>query len=264
MPFESDRRVALHGALNFRDVGGFFAADGRKVRRGVLFRSDALSRLTDEDLRTIDRLGLQTIVDLRTAQERSSEPDRLPPGSSVRCVHLPMRDPTIPDSRLRLLVRLAYHGASTDFDALLRKHYAAFAFQCTDSVGALMRLLADQASLPALVHCTAGKDRTGFTMAVLLLSLGVPAEDVLADHVISNELLRPLIPRYLRSLRWLSLGRVSAAQAMPLLEARAEHLEQVVAQICDRYGTIGHWLEQACGVDRQVQRRLAALLLTEG
>jgi protein-tyrosine phosphatase len=262
MPFDKQRHIPLQGAFNLRDVGGLAAADGAWVRRGVLFRSDALARLTDADLRALERLGLRTIVDLRTAQERASAPDRLPPGNGIKCVHLAMRDPSMPDSRLRMMAELVYRGRSMDFDALLQRHYMAFAFQCTQSMGALVHLLADASSFPALVHCTAGKDRTGFTMAVLLLSLGVSSRDVMADHLATNELLQPSIPGYVRTLRWLSLGRLGAQQVMPLLEARAEHLEQVVGEICGRHGSVQGWLEAHCGVRRDTHQRLADLLLT--
>lgn len=263
MPSVDDRHVPLQGAVNFRDVGGFVAADGRRVRRGVLYRSDSLARLTDADLCVVDQIGLRTVVDLRTKQERASGPDRLPKGR-IRCVHLPMRDPSAPDSRIRLLAWLIRRGPSVDFDAVLRRLFMAFAFQCTESVGALLRIVADPANLPALVHCNAGKDRTGFTMAVVLSSLGVSAEDVIADHVRTNELLLPSIPRYVNFLRWLSLGRVSEQQVMPLLEARADHLEHVFAQIHEKHGSLQTWLERACGVDLATQQRLAVNLLTEG
>ena len=262
MPSADERHIPLHGAVNFRDVGGLDAANGKKVRRGLLFRSDALARLTDADLRVVDRLGLRTIIDLRTAPERASGPDRLPASSGLRCVHLPMRDPATPDSRMRLLVWLVRHGPSADFAAILKQQYTAFAFHCTESVGALLHLIAEPANLPALVHCNAGKDRTGFAMAVVLLSLGVCVQDVIADHVSTNEFLRPLIPRYVKTLRWFSLGRVGAQQILPMLEARADQIEHVVGQICDKHGSIEDWMQQACGVDLDIQRRIADQLLT--
>jgi protein-tyrosine phosphatase len=261
MPFDSGRHVALHGAFNFRDVGGLPAAGGRPVRRGLLFRSDSLSRLTPADLQTVQGLGLRTVVDLRATRERASAPDRLPQGQGIRCVHLPMRDPTVPESRLRMMAELVLRGPSTDLGALLRQHYTAFAFQCGASVGALLRLIADEANLPLLVHCTAGKDRTGFTVAVVLRILGVSVEDVLADHLVTNELLRPALPRYVRMLRWLSLGRLTEAQMMPLLEARAEDLEDVLREIEVRHGSIERWLEEECGVGAEHRERIAQALV---
>jgi len=261
MPFDPDRQVALQGAFNFRDVGGLTTAGGRKVRRGLLFRSDSLSRLTPADRRTVQGLGLRTVVDLRTTRERASAPDRLPRGQGIRCVHLPMRDPTVPESRLRLMAQLTVRGPSTDLGALLRQHYQAFAFQCGASVGALLRLVAEETNLPLLVHCTAGKDRTGFTVAVVLRIVGVSVEDVLADHLVTNELLRPALPRYVRMLRWLSLGRLTKDQMMPLLEARAEDLENVLREMEARHGSIEHWLEEECGVGGDVREGIVRVLV---
>jgi protein-tyrosine phosphatase len=154
------------------------------------------------------------------------------------------------------MAELVYRGPSTDLGALLRQHYEAFAFQCGASVGALLRLVAEETNLPLLVHCTAGKDRTGFTMAVVLRIVGVSVEDVLADHLVTNELLRPALPRYVRMLRWLSLGRLTEAQMMPLLEARAEDLENVLREIEVRHGSMERWLEEGCGVGREVRERI--------
>jgi len=257
-----DRHVPLQGAANFRDVGGLSAAGGRMVRRGLVFRSDSLARLTDADLKLVGRLGLRTVVDLRTVQERASGRDRLPEGS-IRCIHLPMSDPSVPDSRIRMVADLILRGPSTDFDRFLRQQYRAFATHCAGAVGTILRLIADPDNHPVVVHCNAGKDRTGFTTAVLLLCLGVAESDVLAEHVRTNEYLRASIPRYVRALRWLSLGRVSARQVMPLLEARADHLEQVLERIRVSHGSIDAWLERDCGVDPATRSRLAELLLVD-
>lgn len=260
MSFDPSRRVVLQGAVNVRDVGGLVTTRGERVRRGRLYRADALSRLTRDDLQTLHGLRLRTVVDLRTPRERSSAPDRLP-GRSIRTMHLPMRDPTVPDSRLLMIARLARHGPSTDFGALLRQHYMAFAFRCTESVGALLRLISREENLPLLVHCTAGKDRTGFTMAVVLRLLGVAMEQILSDHLATNELLRPALPRYMRILWWLSLGRLTEAQVLPLLEARAEDLEQVLREIDGQRGSMEAWLQEDCGVGPDVMEGIRRALL---
>ena len=159
------------------------------------------------------------------------------------------------------MAQLTVRGPSTDLGALLRQHYQAFAFQCGASVGALLRLVAEETNLPLLVHCTAGKDRTGFTVAVVLRIVGVSVEDVLADHLVTNELLRPALPRYVRMLRWLSLGRLTKDQMMPLLEARAEDLENVLREMEARHGSIEHWLEEECGVGGDVREGIVRVLV---
>lgn len=262
MSFETDRHVALQGALNFRDVGGLVAANGQRVRRGLLFRADSLAELTDADLVAVERLGLRTVVDLRTTRERARHPDRLPPGVNPNCIHLPMGDRALQRPTLRQLAWMLAHASSLDADALLRRQYAALATECAASVGTLLSCLSDPENLPALVHCTVGKDRTGFTMAVLLLTLGVAHDDVIADHLLSNQYLQPAVPRFVRRIRWLSLGRLKREQIVHLFEARADLLEHVLARIRSEHGTIEAWLEKACGVDLVTQRRLAATLLT--
>ncbi len=261
MPFADERHLLLDGAKNFRDVGGISTADGRTVRRGLLYRSDVLSHLSDADLRVLETLGLKTVVDLRTQRERKSRPDRLPSGGNIRTVHLPLIDPSTPDSLIRVSMWMILRGPSADFDKILRSQYHAYAFHCTESIRALMQSAADPDAYPMVLHCAAGKDRTGFSVAVLLLLLGVSMEDVTADYLLTNHYLASELPRYIKSIRRLSLGRVSAAQIESFLIARAEYLAEVVSKIRDRFGSIRGWLEQACGVSPETLKRIEANLL---
>lgn len=263
LSMDPDRHLTLQNAYNFRDIGGLRTHDGRRVQKGLLYRSDALSRLASSDQEAIAGLGLKTVVDLRTESERKSAPDRLGDDRRIRVVHHPMRDPAVPESRWRMMIELIVRGRDIDMGALLQRQYVAFAFDCGAALGAVVRLVAERAHLPLLIHCTAGKDRTGLVAAVILRMLGVSMDDVLDDHIATNELLRPAFPHFEKTLRRMSMGRLTPEQIRPLLEARAEDLEHVFRTIDERHGSIEGWLEQVCGIGAETTERIRQVLLTE-
>ena len=190
------RAVALQGASNLRDLGGYATADGRRrVRFGQVFRSASLAGLTDADLDTLAALGLRTVCDLRGARERERAPSRLPP--AIEVVPLAI-EPTVGASLRDILARGEATGEGVH--TLLRRAYEAYATTHLPRYRALLDLLLDERHLPLLFHCSAGKDRTGFGAALLLTALGVPRETAVEDYLATNRLwrrdyaLRPDVP----------------------------------------------------------------------
>jgi protein-tyrosine phosphatase len=164
-----DRRIVLEGAFNFRDLGGYPAAQGRTIAWRRLFRSDGLSRLTANDLLTLVDLGIETVVDLRTAGER--ERDSMPDGPFTPAVHhLPMMDVLPTEDELTSWV---------DEDFLIGR-YSQMLDDGSAAIAEAVRVLSAPHAVPAVFHCAAGKDRTGILAAVVLGLLGVP-DDVIAD-----------------------------------------------------------------------------------
>ncbi|WP_419897316.1 tyrosine-protein phosphatase [Roseomonas sp. USHLN139] len=179
------RVVALQGATNLRDLGGYATADGRRTRFGLIFRSAALGGLTGDDLATIGALGLKTVCDLRGLHEAERAPSRLPPG--VAALPMPI-EPTVGASLRDILAR----GQATGEDvlSLLAQAYAAYATQKLPVYRALFATMLEPGRLPLLFHCSAGKDRTGFGAALLLTLLGVPRASVMDDYLATNGLWR--------------------------------------------------------------------------
>ena len=181
----SERRVALAGPLNFRDLGGYPTADGRRVKWGSVFRSDSLHHLTDLDGGRLGELGVRTALDFRAHDElvevgigRLGELD-------IRHVHLPTVDRAInvprppdwtpPTSAAAVYLTMMEHGANAYVAAL-------------DAI-------ANPDNLPAVFFCMAGKDRTGVFSAVLLGVLGVGDDDVVADYAMTHEVIDELHAR---------------------------------------------------------------------
>jgi protein-tyrosine phosphatase len=167
------RRIELTGLLNLRDVGGYPAAGHSQVRWRALFRSDALNQLDAAGQAALAGLGLRTIVDLRTQPETEFGPtplDRL----TARHTHISVLQGDLADLPLEL-------------DAI----YRYIIEDCGVALARAITAVAAADGLPALVHCSAGKDRTGVVIALILAVLGVPDEVIAADYALSAGYLDP-------------------------------------------------------------------------
>jgi len=179
------RLIPLEGASNLRDLGGWRGHQGQALRHGVLFRSDALHRLTDQDLVTLEATGLSTVCDLRGTREAAAAPSRLPPGA--RAVPLPI-EPRIGASLRDLLANGAATRAETT--RLLGVAYLNYATEQLPVYRQLCDLILEDERRPLLFHCSAGKDRTGLGAALILSALGVSREQILADYVATDRFWR--------------------------------------------------------------------------
>ncbi len=183
-PVAGSRRVALDGALNFRDLGGYATSRGA-TRRGLLYRSDALSTLSEGDIARLLDLGLATVVDLRHAKELEVSPGVFSAHAGVQYHHNPVAilgDADLPPHE-RLLV--------LDFAV----HYVDMARLSSETFAFLFHLLAQDEAYPLVFHCAGGRDRTGVAAALILSAAGVSREDIVADYLISNEYLVPMMQR---------------------------------------------------------------------
>ncbi len=256
----AERRLALQGARNFRDLGGYATSDGRRVRWGRLYRSDALDQLSDADLEHLSRLGIRLVCDLRSAAEREAAPDRLPPARRPALAWLPIGGEGFDPGELQRRI-LSGDLEGLDLAELLVEANRSFAREGSPPVAALFERLADPAQLPALVHCTGGKDRAGFAAALVLLALGVPRESVFDDYLLTNYFTHEETERRLRGIRLASLFRTDPERVRPLLGARRAYLEAGLGAIDERWGSFEAYLAQALGVGPERRQRLRANLL---
>ena len=172
--------VPVDGAPNFRDIGGYTTADGRRVRYGKLFRSGMLVGVSDEGVAALEALGIRMVVDLRTQVEVDAlGPDRLPDGARVVQIRVPSAgaDPMVAEA-----LKTGRFPYLPDLVSVNRAYITDDAAE----FGELLTLLSDNANLPAVIHCLGGKDRTGVGTALLLTILGVPWPTVRQDYLLSN------------------------------------------------------------------------------
>jgi protein-tyrosine phosphatase len=236
------RVLALQGVTNFRDLGGYVTADGRRVRHGLVFRSAALRSLTAADIEQLAGLPLRTVADLRGTREITIQPSPAIPG----CENLPMIiEPRIGASLRDLLQRQQATGE--DVIAILAQAYATYVTEHLPVYRRLFDLILDAERLPLVFHCTAGKDRTGVGAALLLTALGVPEEDVIADYRATD--------RFWDRNHALPEG-TSKAVADAFLGTHTQVMLDTLAHAAAPFGSRDALFEQGLGLDAA---RLAAL-----
>jgi protein-tyrosine phosphatase len=243
-------RIAFEGAHNFRDFGGQPTRDGRRVARGRLYRSDALWQLSDADLERFGALGIRTVCDFRADHERERWPNRLPEAATLRSLGLgftPLGTQAAWDAVNR--GELSAEGVR----AYMCDHYRALAGTHTEYYAGMFRALLEPDAVPFLVHCASGKDRTGFAAAIILLSVGVPREAVLADYVISD--------RYRRELWHLFHRQVDPGAYDAVGAAAPAYLQAAFEVIDERHGGEDRYLREVMKLSDADLVRLRELLL---
>jgi protein-tyrosine phosphatase len=252
--------MTLAGAPNFRDIGGCAAAAGRTVRRGRIFRSQVLTDATEHDLELIRQLGIGAVLDLRDPEERrrpnrwphampvqAVSVDARPPADGIRTAQLRrwLQDPGFEESRARSLVM----GMYREMPRAYAPHLAS-----------LFALLAEPLAPPVLIHCEAGKDRTGFVCAILLLALEAPVQAVLAEYLLSRgryrvSALRKVVDEDLPPRADRALSVIAAVEA--------DYLNAALHRIDARYGSLEAYLREGVGVTREQLRAVRSNLLEQ-
>lgn len=241
-----NRRIDLAGCFNFRDLGGYPAADGQRVRWRRLYRSDGLHHLTRADVGcVVDELGIGHIVDLRSSAELEAEGrGLLEQRAEARFHHLPLFDGH------------QGAGAASAADLTLADRYFLMAEFAKEPIAKVLVALAE-AERPAVYHCAAGKDRTGVISAVLLGLLDVPDEVIVADYAASQEQLDDIVDRLMSAE-----GYKTMLSALPAdtLHAEPETMITLLAKVRETYGSMAGYAD-AIGVSEDHVARLRSQLL---
>ncbi|MFZ3474009.1 tyrosine-protein phosphatase [Streptomyces sp. 4.24] len=253
----------LAGVRNFRDVGGLPTTDGRRVKTGRLFRSGHLAHATETDAQFLASLGLHTVFDFRNDADHALEgPDVELPG--VRNVNIPLSDPAdgrefwtmVRDGDLAQLREILGEGKAV---ARMSRSYRTIIKTRTAEHSRVVHALAE-ASVPALMHCAAGKDRAGLSIAVTLLALGVGREAIVADYLESNAPHN----RY-RVRRGSEAAQPRTAEVAellaPLFDARAPYLTAAFETIDEEWGGVERYLGEGLGLAPETLGRLRDRLL---
>ncbi|TYS31111.1 tyrosine-protein phosphatase [Bacillus pumilus] len=245
---------------NFREVGGLQTTDDMVIRQGMIYRSADLSRLTKQDIETFSTLGIQTVCDLRTTSERKSHPPKI--NEHDKIVHISMQPDSKMPSKWTMFRMLVAEGKSLSFIPIMKDLYQSMLTDRKEEIHKLFTLLSDKSNYPLMLHCTSGKDRTGFLSALIQLAAGVPLQTVLSEYMRSNEGVKMLIRRQQRFVRMMSLYRVSKEQIQPLLGVQQDYLEDVLNEMMQTYGSVERYLIEACNI-REVQlNEMKNILLT--
>jgi len=256
-----NRVFAFEGGCNFRDIGGYTTMDGRKVKWGQVYRAGVLTYFTPADHEPLKVLGVRAICDLRRDEEREREPCRWPDEAATPlCWADDENMPTV-----RSYARQRPSTAEGMRDAMIEVYKALPAW-----MGPRIRGLLDCAAsgkLPLIVHCAAGKDRTGVAIAVLMKVLGVDESTIMQDYLLTND--AGNFEAFVRQ----NQSHLGLADAhLPLLSmspdvrkvlyiADPEYLQAALHVIATRHGGTESYLENVVGVDRQTLERIRDALL---
>ena len=246
MPKHPDRSLGLAGASNFRDLGGYVGDSGRPLRWRRLFRSDHLAGLTEQDQQALRALGVARAFDFRGVAERAAAPYEVP-GLTQHAVPI---EPTVVQ-RMKDLLDAGERITPVQTVALMQDTYRAFVSDNSDRFAAVFEQLVDS-DAPLVLHCTAGKDRTGLAVALILLALGVSRPVVLQDYLLTNDLYR--MPAF-------ENPRVPPAVLEVLWRVQPEFLHAAMNVIDHDYGGVDRYLQHTLGVGAKERARMVQLYL---
>lgn len=262
----NDNVVPIKGMTNLRDIGGYRTKSGRRIRKGLLLRSEVLVRpgfptkmpiWNQDSADAYAALGLKTIIDLRATQETEEQPSAWSLATGARLIHLPVGEGGEGDATDIMKRLFAGELRSFSVDDLTR-FYAKTVHREARNFGRVLEELSRQDALPALVHCAAGKDRTGLLIALVLEALDVPRETVVADYAMTERLRPNRVAHYSDILgpRNIAPDAVSALFGTP---PRA--MSDLLGGIDAEFGGVEVFLRVAAGVSPEALRALNDALI---
>ena len=261
--------IHLKGTTNTRDIGGYETGELATIRSGQIIRSDNLSRLSSGDFQKLEEMGLKTVIDLRSEQERDHSPTVWQGDNPPQFYHFPIGDSKnewfAAQDRMMKLNRFSKKQSLEH----MVEGYRMIAEEGTSSYQKLMEVVLDESNWPVLIHCTAGKDRSGIGVALILEAIGVDRETIMDEYLLTNEISRIedkavfLSKKSKKSVRGSKFSNgVSPSAWLPIVGVDARMLEAYYAAVDQNYGSMDAFLTEL-GVDQDARLALAAGLRTE-
>jgi protein-tyrosine phosphatase len=245
--------IKCNNAYNMRTIGGMKTPDGLTVRKYILFRSDNLAYLSNDDLDRLNLFSIKKIVDFRSQDEKTKEPDVLPENASY------MELPIEADKKIKEeLVSILNGTLKRDMSEFLVEANRDFVTNYSHVFSKFIKDFIKYAK-PTLFHCTSGKDRTGFASALILFILGVEREDVLTEYLFSNECIeRTIDKQYEKISTALSISIEDCKKMDCLLKVQIKYIEAALDKIDELYGNMDNYikngLELTSGEIEQLRR----------
>lgn len=256
--------LGIASVPNLRDLGGYATADGSIIAKGLVYRSNQLYDISASDMILIANLNLKNDYDLRTESERNDKPDELPAGVTNVWLDVLADDPgSGPANLITLLMdppQANIDLGNGQVEEMFQLAYRQFIYlpSAQDGFSELFLSLGDENQLPALFHCTTGKDRTGWAAAALLTLIGVPYDVVLEDYLRSNDYILPMYTSL--------IDQFVAAGGYPnipeaILGVKEEYLNAAFDEMETNYGSIENYFSVALEIDTEQQAALRNLYL---
>lgn len=254
-----EKEINLEGAFNFRDIGGYRTADGKRIKKGLLFRSDELSKLTENDAKIVSNLGVKTIIDYRNEKEREQNEDVEIPGVSIHYL-TPIADiAALASSDTKEQANLFEKKITADLARFLMiEQNKAFVEDETSQkvYRKMFDLLLEKDSGGIVQHCRGGKDRTGYGIALIMGVLGVSREEIMKDYLLTNDYKKEKNEKSLKAI-WNETQDEDFVQAMKYLkEADPVFLNTALDLIDEKYGDIPTYVREVLGVSEDEIKEL--------
>ena len=270
----AERVLPFEAGSNFRDVGGYAAADGKHVRWGLIYRTGAMPQFTDRDYALLNQLGIRVFCDLRSVEERVLAPTRVEEVSGARYFAVDYPASSIFQRLVSSEPGVGVNDPPPGKTASQPNTYREWPLSLAPQYKEIFRaLLASEA--PLAFNCSAGQDRTGVATALVLTALGVPRETILGDYHLSTIHRRPEFERGTGDYEALAATNIvarfyvesskrgpDALKPRPLYdEAGRARLLATFAQIEQQWGSVERYLDEVLDVDARDVQRLRALYL---
>lgn len=236
------RHIPFEGTPNFRDLGGYKARNGKQVIWNCFYRSGQLSRLSDDDLHQFAALGVRVVCDFRRAEEIERDPSLLPHDAQIQLLQLTID----PGSATSFFSNIDTHDMSgVDMAQFMCEINRAFALEHHGPYSRMLEAIFQLRDGALLFHCAAGKDRTGFAAALILMILDVPREVILHDYMLTSDYFIPdrELQRLAKKYAGFGFDQLDPAIIRPMLEVRPEYLQAAFDAIDQHYATTEDYLE---------------------
>jgi protein-tyrosine phosphatase len=252
----AERRIVLEGAHNFRDLGGYPTTDGYRIKWNRIYRSDTLARITKNDQRTLKKIGIKMVCDLRAPAEVQKSPDALPEDGSIDYLNFSIVSGNM--DTVAAMEKIKKGDTTWLTEEYMIEGYRNNIDNYAHVWGAFFERIVSPDSYPLVFHCTGGKDRAGVCAALILLALGVSEKTVIYDHGLSNKFLADILPKI---YDYFSSFGVDKEKLMPYLTAPRAAIISVLGHIRTEYGSAVDYLKNMAGVEQKTLDRLKQEML---
>jgi protein-tyrosine phosphatase len=232
--------VYLRSVHNFRDIGGVTTVDGKHIKEKMLFRSASPDNITGRDIRKMHELNIKTIVDLRAPDETGRKNKKF---EGIQTVSLPLDFERT--TRERLIPLIKQKNAYNLINDLIGSLYLEILDGSVSVFRDIVDLLLEPSRCPMLIHCHAGKDRTGIISALIQMALGADKQSIIEGYMASNEALLPSYKRRLIISKILYLGFLPANNILYAITVRSNNIESVIERVITFYGGIEGYLKSS-------------------
>lgn len=258
------KHLAVQHAENMRELGGYETKDGRKIARKKLIRSANINHLDTEDKRYLSNYGIKKVVDFRSLEERTSQPDQeIPEAENIFLPIFPVEETETASASPKKMMSRMEQGEDafqqmidvyTHFvtDTYVRRQYRKFFDLVLENTGESESLL---------FHCTAGKDRTGFGAMLLLESLGVDSDIVMEDYLATNRYLKKVVQEMYNKAEHAGVPANALRGIEDMMTAKEAYLQTSFDQIKEHYGSVSEFIQKGIGVTQGEMNDLQKIYL---